>query len=69
MPETVKATVIQSGTTLHEDIGLINSLYDLVQNYRNMAAHTDAVSMKRFAEFKEKLFQERVLHRFIDAVC
>ncbi len=69
MPEPVQEAIKQTGTKLHEDVELLKALYDLFQNYRNIAAHPDAVSMSRFAEFKRKLFQEQVLHRFIDAVC
>jgi len=69
MPEPVQEAINKTGVKLHEDMRLVNALYDLFQNYRNIAAHPDAVSMSRFAEFKRKLFQERVLHLFIDAVC
>jgi hypothetical protein len=69
MPAFLQDALRQSGTRLHEDTKLLNDLYDLVQNYRNIAAHPDAVSMTRFADFKKKLFQEKGLQRFIDAVC
>lgn len=39
----------------------------VVQNYRNISSHHSAVSMKQYAEFKEKLLQSGLLGKFIDA--
>jgi len=67
MTPELLAVLNTSKIRLAGDNDLINRLYDIVQNYRNISAHHDAVSMKRYAEFKEKMFQSGLLQRFIDA--
>jgi hypothetical protein len=67
MPVIVQEEVQRSRIMLHDNQKLVNELYDIVQNYRNIAAHYPAVNMKRFADFKHKMFQKGVLARFIDA--
>lgn len=67
MPQELQSLLNQSRIKLAGENDLVNRLYDIVQNYRNVSAHHDAVPMKRFAEFKEKLFQSGLLKKFIDA--
>lgn len=67
MPPSLQELLSNSRIRLAGNNDLINRLYDIVQNYRNISAHHDAVPMKRFAEFKEKMFQSGLLHKFIDA--
>jgi hypothetical protein len=66
MPVMVQGEVRRSRIMLHDNQKLVNELYDIVQNYRNISAHYPAVNMKRFADFKHKIFQDGVLARFID---
>jgi hypothetical protein len=67
MPQELQDILNNSKIRLAGENDLVNRLYDIVQNYRNISAHHDAVSMKRFAEFKEKLFQSGLLSKFIDS--
>lgn len=69
MPLELQTILEKTRIRLAGENDLVNRLYDIVQNYRNISAHHDAVPMKRFAEFKEKLFQSGLLHKFIDAFC
>ncbi len=67
LPENLQELLNNSRIHIACDKDIVNRLYDVVQNYRNISAHHSAVSMKQFADFKEKMFQSGLLHRFIDA--
>lgn len=68
MPQYLQEMVSNSRIKLVSNPKLVSRLYDLVLNYRNTSAHSGAVGMKRFAGFKEELFQKRLLHDFIDTL-
>lgn len=67
MPPELKAVLDATKIQLIEKKELVGHLLDIVNNYRNVAAHPAITSARRFAEFKEKLFQGGLLQRFIDA--
>lgn len=69
MPQDLKELSSKARIRFIGNHDLVSRLYDIFQNYRNISAHPDAISMKRFAAFKEELFQKRLLHQFIDAFC
>lgn len=66
LPQYLQEMISNSRIMLASNPKLVNRLIDLVVNYRNKSAHSGAVGMKRFAGFKEELFQKRLLHDFID---
>lgn len=67
LPEGLQQYLIRSNLKLWEDQKLTIKLIDIMTNYRNKAAHKDIVGMKVYTEFKEKLFNDRILHTFIDS--
>jgi len=67
MPPQLQSVLHNAKIRLAGERDIVNRLYDVVQNYRNISAHHNAVSMKHYAEFKQKMFQSGLLQQFIDA--
>lgn len=68
LPALVQQAIEATGTRLHKDAKLVKDIKDLIRNYRNIAAHPPPVGMCHYAEFRKKLFEENLLHRFLDAL-
>lgn len=68
-PQELKDNLSTARINLHNNPRLVNNLYDLCQNYRNVAAHPDPLDMVKFTRFKKILFEDRVIHDFIDSFC
>jgi len=66
MPEEIKIIFDKTNSTIHCNKELINDIYDLIQNYRNVAAHNDPLGIVKFAEFRVNFF--KTVNKFIDCI-
>jgi len=67
LPEHLQKLLSDCPIKLVGNKELVLGLIDIVTNYRNKSTHTEIMEMKRFFEFREKIFEKKLLHSFIDA--
>jgi len=65
LQQMIDATSIK----LQHEEKLISKLRSLIEKHRNRAAHDGTYDMVKITEFRKLFYQDRILHRFIDAIA
>lgn len=63
----LKMIIDATRTTLHSDKKLLSEIQKIT-DLRNQSAHKDEFNMVKFAQFRQMYFDDKIIHRFIDAM-